>query len=37
MRLNESGLKDRSVWEQAGFRLPAYDREKVEKATKRCV
>ena len=34
MRLNESGLKDRSVWEQAGFRLPAYDREKVEKATK---
>lgn len=34
MRLNESGLKDRSIWEQAGFRLPAYDREKVEKATK---
>ncbi len=34
MRLNESGLKDKSAWEQAGFQLPSYDRKKVEKATR---
>lgn len=34
MRLNENGLKDRKAWEAAGYRLPAYDRNKVRQATK---
>lgn len=34
MRLSEQGLKEeRSSWEAAGYRLPAYDREKMVKVT----
>ena len=34
MELNEQGLKNRHAWEEAGYVLPAFDREKVTKATK---
>ena len=34
MRLNESGLADRKQWEDAGYKLPQFDREAVMKATK---
>lgn len=34
MKLNEQGLKNREEWQQAGYALPAFDREKVTKATK---
>ena len=34
MILNEQGLKDKAQWESKGYRLPAYDREKVAAATK---
>ena len=34
MILNEQGLKDKAMWESKGYRLPAYDREKVAAATK---
>ena len=34
MKLNEEGLKNRNVWENAGYRLPAFDREKVRLETK---
>ena len=35
MKLNEEGLKNRNVWENAGYRLPAFDREKVRLETKK--
>ena len=28
MKLNDAGLKDRQAWEEKGYALPAYDREK---------
>lgn len=34
MELNRSGLQDKAQWEQAGYRLPQFDREAVEKRTK---
>lgn len=34
MRLNESGLKNQEQWLQRGYRLPAFDREKVRSATR---
>ena len=34
MRLSAEGLKDRAKWEEAGYALPKFDREKVTKATK---
>ncbi len=34
MKLSEQGLKDRSKWEEAGYSLPKFDREKVMAATK---
>ena len=34
MELNEQGLKDRAVWEAAGFSLPKFDRERVMENTK---
>ena len=33
MKLNEQGLKDRAVWEESGYALPEFDREKVKAAT----
>lgn len=33
MKLNETGLQDRSAWEAAGYSLPSYDRAAVVKAT----
>ncbi|MGN0376205.1 MAG: mannitol dehydrogenase family protein [Suilimivivens sp.] len=34
MKLNEAGLKEKEVWQQAGYQLPEYDREGVAEATK---
>ncbi len=34
MKLNEQGLKNREDWQQAGYALPEFDREKVASATK---
>ncbi len=34
MKLNQEGLKDRALWESAGYRLPEFDREAVVIATK---
>ena len=34
MRLSAEGLKDRAKWEEAGYALPKFDREKVTEATK---
>ena len=34
MKLSENGLKDRVQWENAGFKLPQYNREAVTAATK---
>jgi len=34
MKLTKEALKDKKVWEEAGFALPQYDREAVSKATK---
>ena len=34
MQLNEKGLKDRKIWEAAGYRLPGYDRSRIIEATK---
>ena len=34
MKLNEKGLANRKEWEEKGFRLPQYDREKIAAATK---
>jgi fructuronate reductase len=34
VKLNDSELKDRDCWENAGFRLPDFDREEVKKRTK---
>lgn len=34
MELSRRGLTDRANWEKAGYALPQYDREEVEKATK---
>lgn len=34
MELNDKGLKDSSVWQQAGYELPHFDRKKVGEATK---
>lgn len=33
MKLEENSLKNRKVWENAGYRLPNYDRAKVKTAT----
>ncbi len=33
MKLNKQGLLDRKAWEEKGYRLPAFDREAVTKAT----
>ena len=33
LTLSEEGLKNRSAWEAAGYRLPAFDREAVKKNT----
>ncbi|MCM1047859.1 MAG: mannitol dehydrogenase family protein [Clostridiales bacterium] len=33
MRLNEEGLKNRTQWEDAGYALPQFDREKMVKET----
>ena len=34
MRLDERGLKDKELWERAGYALPRYDREKMIMLTK---
>ena len=34
MKLNNAGLKNRSQWEQKGYKLPAFDREAVTANTK---
>lgn len=34
MRLNKQGLEERKQWEDAGYSLPLFDREKVTEATK---
>lgn len=34
MRLDNTGLQDRTAWEKAGYRLPQFDREAVTAATK---
>ncbi|MDE6982801.1 MAG: mannitol dehydrogenase family protein, partial [Lachnospiraceae bacterium] len=34
MKLSAAGLKDREQWALAGYSLPEFDREKVEKETK---
>lgn len=34
MKLNLNSLRDRAVWEEAGFKLPEYDIEKVRNNTK---
>ncbi|MCI7812805.1 MAG: mannitol dehydrogenase family protein, partial [Robinsoniella sp.] len=34
MKLNAAGLEDTKKWEEAGYALPKFDREKVTKATK---
>lgn len=34
MELSKVGLQDRAAWESAGYRLPRFDREAVEKATR---
>ncbi len=35
MILNENGLKDKAVWEKAGYALPKYDRAAMIEATKK--
>ena len=35
MHLNDSGLKDRTQWQKAGIRLPAFNREQMIAATKK--
>ena len=34
MKLNEVGLKDTKIWEDAGFALPQFDRTAITKNTK---
>lgn len=34
MELSKSGLQDKAQWEQAGYKLPQFDREAVERNTK---
>ena len=34
MQLSENGLNDRGKWEAAGYRLPKFDRIKVQKKQK---
>lgn len=34
MQLNTSGLKDKKSWQEAGYQLPAFDRDAVAAATK---
>lgn len=34
MKLTNEGLKDRKAWEEKGYKLPAYDREKIIANTK---
>lgn len=34
MKLNKAGLEDRKIWEEKGYRLPLFDRESVQKATR---
>ena len=33
MKLNTEGLKNRALWEEKGYKLPAYDRDEVRKTT----
>jgi len=33
MQLTDAGLKDRKIWEEKGYSLPKFDREKVKKDT----
>ena len=35
MKLNKEGLKNRALWEEKGYHLPEYDREKVASETKK--
>ena len=35
MRLSAEGLKDRAKWEEAGYALPKFDREKVTERQKK--
>ena len=35
MKLNKEGLKNRTLWEEKGYHLPKYDREKVASETKK--
>ena len=34
MKLSNDGIKDRKAWEEKGYKLPQYDRQKVEENTK---
>ncbi|SDB24633.1 fructuronate reductase [Pseudobutyrivibrio sp. YE44] len=34
MKLSNEGIKDRNLWEEKGYKLPEYDREKMVAATK---
>ena len=34
MKLSEAGLKEKELWQQAGYKLPEYDRDAVTKITK---
>ncbi|WP_044916851.1 mannitol dehydrogenase family protein [Butyrivibrio sp. WCE2006] len=34
MKLTNEGIKDRKVWEEKGYKLPGYDREKMVERTK---
>jgi len=34
MKLNRAGVENKAQWQEAGYRLPEFDREKVTKATK---
>lgn len=34
LKLSTAGIEDRRAWEEKGYQLPAYSREKMEKATK---
>ena len=35
MKLYKEGLKDHALWEEKGYQLPKYNREKVADATKK--
>lgn len=34
MKLNKAGLENRTQWEEAGYQLPMFDRQKVKEATR---